>query len=124
MDKIVPAILTSNVEDLKEKLEVLNGLTDLVHIDIMDGKFVPNTSIEIKELAELQFAFSLSIHLMVESPEKYFGDCNKVGAKQVIVHAESTDNLEGVLKEMKKYDFKKVVALKPETLANVLTVFK
>lgn len=124
MDKIAPAILTNNIEDLKEKLEVLNGLNQLVHIDIMDGKFVSDTSIEIKELAEFKSAFSFSIHLMVENPEKYFEDCSKVGAKEVIVHVESTDNLEGVLNEMKKYDFKKVVALKPETLVNVLTVFK
>lgn len=124
MDKIVPAILTNNDEDLKEKLEVLNGLTNLVHIDIMDGKFVPDTSIEIRELAEFKSAFSFSIHLMVENPEKYFEDCSKVGAKEVIVHVESTGNLEGVLNEMQKYDFKKVVALKPETLANVLKAFK
>jgi len=120
MQKVVPAILTADPAELREGLEVLRNRIKWAHIDIMDGKFVPNTSISIFELGEASQFFNLEIHLMVKNPEKYFEDCEAIGAKRVIFHAEATDNIEGVLKEMKKYSFQRAIAINPDT--SVLTI--
>ncbi|MCH7604896.1 hypothetical protein IID24_02835 [Patescibacteria group bacterium] len=74
MQKVIPAILTADPADLQEKLQMLKENTKWVHIDIMDGKFVPNTSINLSQLGEASQHFSLEIHLMVQEPEKYFED--------------------------------------------------
>lgn len=124
MQKIVPAILTKDVEDLQAKLKVLQGLTEWVQIDIMDGKFVPNTSIAITELADASAAFSFEIHLMVKNPEQYLADCKAVGAKRVIFHLEGAQNPREVLEKMEGYGFEKGIALNPETSVDVLSALK
>lgn len=115
MKKIIPAILTDNPEDLRNKLIQLKGLTDWVQIDIMDGKFVDNISIRPEELFKISDSFNFEIHLMVQNPEKYFGECQKAKAKRVIFHLEAVQNLKRTLKEARKFDFQIGVALNPET---------
>lgn len=109
MQKIVPAILTADPAQLKEQLGVLKGHSNWVHIDIMDGKFVPNTSISLFELGEAAQLFNLEIHLMVADPERYFEDCAAISAKRVICHWEAKPNLSG------DHPFQKGIALNPET---------
>lgn len=115
MKKIIPAILTDNSEDLKNKLTQLKGLTDWVQIDIMDGKFVDNFSIQLEDLDRMHSRFNLEIHLMVQNPEKYFGECQKARAKRVVFHFEAVQNLKRTLKEAGKFDFQIGIALNPET---------
>ena len=69
MKKIIPAILTDDLKDLKAKLKKLKGLTDWIQIDIMDGKFVKKKSIKIKNILDLKIPFRLEFHLMVKNPE-------------------------------------------------------
>jgi len=113
--KIIPAILTDSPADLKNKLTQLNGLTNWVHIDIMDGKFVNNVTITLKDLARMQTNFQIEAHLMVFKPEKYFPDCKKANIKRTIFHFEATDNTERVFQEMKRFHFQQGLALSPET---------
>ncbi len=116
MKKIIPAILTRDVADLRDQLLRLEGLTDWVHVDIMDGKLVANTSISLEDISSLKIAghFSLEAHLMVASPADYFLACQKAGVKRVIVHAEAGDVAATIL-ELKKYHFQKALALNPKT---------
>ena len=100
MQKVIPAILTADSVELRDGLRVLREQTKWVHIDIMDGKFVPNTSINLFELGEANLFFNLEMHLMVENPEKYFEDCKEIGAKRVIFHAEATEDIARVLEKM------------------------
>jgi len=123
MQKVVPAILTADPAELQEGLKVLRNQTKWVQIDIMDGRFVPNTSINLFELGEAYQFFNLEIHLMVQNPEKYFEDCKAIGAKRVIFHAEATDNIAGVLEEMEKYPFQRAVAINPETPVSVIAPY-
>jgi len=109
MQKVVPAILTADPSVLKEQLGILKGHSNWVHIDIMDGKFVPNTSISLFELGEAAQFFNLEIHLMVADPKKYFEDCAAISAKRVICHWEATHDISG------DYPFQKGIAFSPDT---------
>jgi ribulose-phosphate 3-epimerase len=115
MQKVVPAILTPDPLELSRQLSVLKNQTKWVHIDIMDGNFVPNTSISISELGEAGQFFNLELHLMVQDPEKYFEDCKEIGAKRVYFHWEGTKDPEHVLSVASQYSFYKGIAINPET---------
>jgi len=117
MQKVIPAILTADSADLAKKLEMLRELCKWVQIDIMDGKFVQNVSVNLFELGEVSQFFDLEIHLMVEHPEKYLEDCKAIGARRVIFHVEASENPARVLEDMEKYDFQKGIALNPSTPA-------
>ena len=113
--EIIPAILTNDLNDFKNKLKKIKNLTSWLQIDIMDGKFVNNTSIKLTDLEKIKIPFNLEIHLMVFKPEKYFLDCQKLKAKRVIFHFEAAKNPLKILKEMEKYSFEKGMAINPET---------
>lgn len=115
MQKVVPAVLTKDPSLLKDQLEALRNHTKWVHIDIMDGRFVPATSISISALGEAYQFFNLEIHLMVKDPERYFEDCKAVGAKRVYFHLEATDHPEKVMEAMSQHPFQKGMALNPNT---------
>lgn len=123
MQKVVPAILTGDPAELKEKLTLLKDHTNWVQIDIMDGKFVPNTSVNLFELGEACQFFNLEIHLMVENPEKYLEDCKGIGAKRVIFHLEASDDPEAVLQKMEEWGFQKAIALNPATPVSQLALY-
>ena len=114
MQKVVPAILTKDPSLLKDQLKVLQDHTKWVHIDIMDGRFVSNVSVNISQLQDAYQFFNLELHLMVKDPENYLEDCNAVGAKRVYFHLEGTENPKQVLSLMEKYPFQRGIALNPE----------
>lgn len=115
MAEIIPAILTDNPLVLGQRLRQVKPLTDWVQIDIMDGRFVTNTSIQLNELFEFKTDVNYEAHLMVYAPEKYFMDCQKAGINRVVFHIEATDDVQSVLNEMDRYDFEKAIALNPST---------
>lgn len=111
MQKIIPAILTQDPADLKEKLEIFKGNTSWLHIDIMDGTLVPDRTVNLLELGEASKFFNLEIHLMVEDPLKYFEDCEEAGVKRVVFHAEAVENIPTFLEKAKNFEFQKSVAI-------------
>jgi ribulose-phosphate 3-epimerase len=115
MKQIIPAILTKDIVELKETLAKLEGLVDWVQIDIMDNKFVPNISIPVKNLIDINTDINLEAHLMIFNPEKVFADCEKAGIKRVIFHLEAVDDVDKVLARMDEYSFEKGIAINPET---------
>lgn len=117
--RIIPAILTNDIEDLRGKLEKIEGLTEWVQIDIMDGNFVDNTSCEVKDLPQdLIKSFNLEIHLMVQEPVQYFQECEDAEAKKVFFHAEAVENINNVLRKAAKFSFETGLALNPDTPLN------
>lgn len=112
---IIPAILTQDPSELIAKFKILNNLVKLVQVDIMDGKFVSNTSINLNDIPQKKFNFKLEAHLMVKNPLKYLNYCSQLKIESVIVHFEACNNLDLILKEMDKFKFQKGVAINPET---------
>lgn len=112
---IIPAILTNNLSDFKRKLKNVKKISKWLHLDVMDGKFVNNISIDPLDLKGIDLPKNLEIHLMTISPQNYFEDCKNLKAKRVIFHLEATKEPSKILKEMKKYSFERGLALNPKT---------
>lgn len=121
MKKIIPAILTDNLEDLQAKVKLVEGFAEWIQIDFMDGQFVDNDSVSVLTLTEVQTKAKLEAHLMVEKPENYFADCAEAGIKRVIFHIEACRDIENILKKAARYDFEIGVAVNPETPIGMLT---
>lgn len=113
--KIAPSILSANFGKLNQEIKSVEKFADLIHVDVMDGHFVPNITIGAPVVAEIKSRLPLSVHLMIENPEKYVKDFAKAGAATIIVHDEACRDLVGVVKKVKKLGVKVGVSIKPKT---------
>lgn len=123
MQKLVPAILTRDVKELEDKLLILRGQTQWVHVDIMDGKFVPNVSFPISVLKKFSDEFLFEVHLLVENPENYLQACKDAKVPRIVFHWESTKNPGFVLKEVKRRSLERVLGINPPTSPKVVSSF-
>jgi ribulose-phosphate 3-epimerase len=115
MKEIIPALLSNDMQEIKNNLLKLEGLVDWVQIDIMDNKFVPNVSISVDELVGIKTDLNLEAHLMVFHPEEVFDSCERAGVKRVFFHFEATGDVDFVLDKMKNFSFERGIAINPET---------
>ena len=113
--EIIPSILTDNINVAREQILQVDGLTQWIQIDIMDGVFVDNMSINISDLKDLDIKANLEVHLMVSDPESYLDDCRAIGVKRVIFHLESVDNCLDMISRVHQKGFEVGIALSPET---------
>lgn len=115
MAAIIPAIIGQNFQEIKRKVEAIDGLVDWVQIDVADGLFAPAYTWETSEdLFQLEGKAKVEVHLMVEQPEHYLTDWMPV-ADRIIVHLESTDKLPWILQQFENLPIKVGVALLLET---------
>ena len=121
--QISPSILSADFSQLGEEIKKLeDGGADLIHVDVMDGHFVPNLTIgppvikSIKNFTKLPF----DVHLMISPVHKYIEDYAKAGADIITFHPEATDNLQNTIELVKKLNKKVGVSLNPDTEINVL----
>lgn len=126
--RIAPSILSADFSKLGEEIkEVERHGADWIHVDVMDGHYVPNITIGplIVEAIKPHTSLPLDVHLMIEQPERYIGDFVKAGADLVTVHAEACRHLHRTLGMIKELGVKAGVALNPATplemLQHVLT---
>ncbi len=116
MIEIIPAILTDSSERFKELVRKFEPYTSRIHVDIADGKFVPNKTITgYNELREVGAAVKFDIHLMVEKPEEYLKEWLHTHVDRFIIHAESKGDLAKLIDELHKNQRKAGLAFNPET---------
>jgi ribulose-phosphate 3-epimerase len=122
--QIAPSILAADFANLQKEVEMLNAsAADYIHVDIMDGVFVPNISfgIPVTEAIHRHASKPLDVHLMIVNPELYVEDFVKAGASIVTVHVEACTHLHRTLQEIKRLGVAAGVALNPHTPIELLT---
>lgn len=121
--RLAPSILAADLADLAGALAVCEaGRAELVHVDVMDGHFVPNLSFGIPVLQALsrRTRLPLDVHLMVSNPDRLLDDYLAAGAARVAVHQEAAVHLDRLLAHIRRKGAKAGVALNPATPVEVL----
>lgn len=120
--KIAPSILSANFANLLEDVKKIEKDADLLHIDVMDGHFVPNITIGPVVLKSLRKFFSIpfDVHLMIENPDFYIEDFVNSGADIITVHQEACIHLHRTIQKIKSYGKKVGVSLNPATSLETL----
>ncbi len=123
--KIAPSLLAADFKDLQSEVRsVVAGGADMLHLDIMDGHFVPNISFgpsivkQIRDIDNIIF----DVHLMLTNPQDYFEAFIKAGADMITFHIESDANVPDALDYLEKANIKKGLVVKPKT--NIDSIFK
>ena len=118
MVKIAPSLLAADFSCLSNEVEKVDKAgADYIHIDVMDGRFVPNITIgpsvikSIRKITKIPF----DVHLMIVEPEKYIEDFAKAGSDIITVHAEASNHLHRLIQRIKDMGIKAGVAVNPGT---------
>jgi ribulose-phosphate 3-epimerase len=116
--KIAPSILSADFSHLADEVRAVEKAgADVIHVDVMDGHFVPNITIGplvVQGLRKLT-SLPLDIHLMIENPERYIEDFVQAGGDWITIHAEVCPNLKRMIRKVRQLNVRPGIVLKPAT---------
>ncbi len=122
--EIAPSILAASFARLGDEIKAVEqGGAEVIHVDVMDGHFVPNISIGIPVVASLRKAtrLPLDVHLMIEQPEEYIEEFVRAGADRVLVHQEATPHLDRALAMIRESGAQAGAVINPATPVAMLS---
>ncbi len=124
MKKLAPSILSADFSNLSQQLRYIEiGGADIVHCDIMDGKFVPNITfgpVVVKAVSKTT-KLPIDVHLMIENPDSFIEDFVKAGASYISVHQEEVVHLHRTITKIKELGAKAGVVINPATPVSTLS---
>lgn len=113
--KIAPSILSADFGRLNEDISTVEAFSDWLHVDVMDGHFVPNITIGPVVVKAIKSKLPLDCHLMIENPERYIEAFVKAGASSITVHEEVAPHLHRLIQQIKGAGVRAGVSVNPAT---------
>ena len=114
--KIAPSILSADLSKVNDEIKQVENYADLIHVDIMDGIFVPNTTVSADFVKTIRTKIPLDVHLMVHEPsDSYLKSFIDAGAYSITVHEEACRNPMKQIEFIRKHNAKAAISIKPKT---------
>ena len=126
MNELAPSILSADFMHLGEQLHLLeNSGTRVLHIDVMDGAFVPSISFGMPVIRSIRRESSMffDVHLMINEPVRYVKEFVEAGADSITVHVEACSDIQATIDAMETYHVRKALCINPGTSVDVLKPF-
>ena len=120
---IAPSLLAANFFDLSSQMKLLKeGNIEILHLDIMDGMFVPSISFGMPVISSLRKSvdFFFDVHMMVENPERYIEDFYKSGANGITIHFEACKHIDRTISQIKSFGLRSGISINPATPVSFL----
>lgn len=123
---IAPSILSADFANLQNEIEkIQEAQADIIHVDVMDGHFVPNLTIGMPVVKAIKpvVKIPLDVHLMIEKPEKYIKEFMASGSEYLTIHVEATTEMEKCLKQIRDFGGKPGITARPGTSLEAVKPF-